>query len=208
MVKNIGKVCLAVGDGANDVNMINEADVGVGIYGQEGLNAVNSSDYGIGEFKILRNLILVQGRWFHFRNGNFTKNFLFKNILFSVPLFIFAWYSNFGGLMLYEQWYAGFYNAFFSTGPVMLLAFFDYDINFTYPRPYCHNNEYREILERPLIRKYYQKLYYTTQKGYYFNYTLLIGEVLFILIEGTTISLITIYSVQDMIMDDSGRNAD
>ena len=79
MVKNIGKVCLSVGDGANDVNMITEADVGVGIYGQEGLNAVNASDYGIGEFKILRNLILVQGRWFHFRNGNFTKNFLYEN---------------------------------------------------------------------------------------------------------------------------------
>lgn len=51
--KTKGQCVLAIGDGANDVNMINEADVGIGIYGQEGLNAVNASDYGIGEFKCL-----------------------------------------------------------------------------------------------------------------------------------------------------------
>lgn len=65
LVKKWGKTVLSVGDGANDVNMINEADVGIGIYGQEGLNAVHASDYGLGEFKCLEQLILVQGRWFN-----------------------------------------------------------------------------------------------------------------------------------------------
>jgi len=48
---------LAVGDGANDVNMINMADVGVGIYGHEGLQATRVSDYALGEIKLLRNLL-------------------------------------------------------------------------------------------------------------------------------------------------------
>jgi len=51
------KIVLAIGDGANDVNMINEADVGIGIYGQEGLNAVHASDFGIGDFQTLGNLL-------------------------------------------------------------------------------------------------------------------------------------------------------
>ena len=79
LVRNKGFTTLAVGDGANDVNMINMANVGIGIYGQEGLNAVLASDYGIGEFQCLANLLLVQGRWFAFRNAQFIKNFLYKN---------------------------------------------------------------------------------------------------------------------------------
>ena len=65
MVKSKNLTVLAVGDGANDVNMINEANIGIGIYGQEGLNAVQASDYGIGEFQCLDNLVLVQGRWYN-----------------------------------------------------------------------------------------------------------------------------------------------
>jgi magnesium-transporting ATPase (P-type) len=75
MVKTQNLTVLAVGDGANDVNMINEANVGIGIYGQEGLNAVHASDYGIGEFQVLSNLLLVHGRWCNFRNSLFIRNF-------------------------------------------------------------------------------------------------------------------------------------
>ncbi len=43
---------LAIGDGANDVSMIQAADVGVGISGEEGLQAVNSSDYAIAQVNL------------------------------------------------------------------------------------------------------------------------------------------------------------
>ena len=52
-------VTLAIGDGGNDVPMIMEAHIGVGIYGEEGMRAVQSSDYAIGEFQFLRNLLLM-----------------------------------------------------------------------------------------------------------------------------------------------------
>ena len=60
---------LAIGDGANDVSMIQAADVGVGISGEEGLQAVNSSDYAIAQFRFLKRLILVHGHWSYARNG-------------------------------------------------------------------------------------------------------------------------------------------
>jgi len=90
MVKDgLGVMTLAIGDGANDVSMIQvwwilrsnstsslmvtvwqAADVGVGISGEEGLQAVNSSDYAIGQFRFLKRLLLVHGHWSYSRNGN------------------------------------------------------------------------------------------------------------------------------------------
>jgi phospholipid-translocating ATPase len=66
----IDTMTLAIGDGANDVNMIQAADVGVGISGEEGLQAVNSSDYAIAQFRFLKRLLLVHGHWSYARNGN------------------------------------------------------------------------------------------------------------------------------------------
>lgn len=66
----LGVMTLAIGDGANDVSMIQAADVGVGISGEEGLQAVNSSDYAIAQFRFLKRLLLVHGQWTYARNGN------------------------------------------------------------------------------------------------------------------------------------------
>lgn len=71
MVKDgLDTMTLAIGDGANDVSMIQAADVGVGISGEEGLQAVNSSDYAIAQFRFLKRLLLVHGHWSYARNGN------------------------------------------------------------------------------------------------------------------------------------------
>ena len=69
---------LSVGDGANDVAMIQEADVGVGIAGEEGRQAVMSSDYAIGQFRYLQRLILVHGRWSYRRLAETIANFFYK----------------------------------------------------------------------------------------------------------------------------------
>ena len=68
MVKEyINKITLGIGDGANDVNMIQEADIGIGLYGKEGLRAVQASDYALVEFKALWKLLFVHGRWSYIR---------------------------------------------------------------------------------------------------------------------------------------------
>lgn len=64
--------------GANDVAMIQEADVGVGIAGVEGRQAVMSSDYAIGQFRFLSRLVLVHGRWSYRRLAEMTANFFYK----------------------------------------------------------------------------------------------------------------------------------
>jgi phospholipid-translocating ATPase len=79
MVKNgLDVMTLSVGDGANDVAMIQEADVGVGIAGEEGRQAVMSSDYAIGQFRFLQRLVLVHGRWSYRRLAETIANFFYK----------------------------------------------------------------------------------------------------------------------------------
>lgn len=76
---------LAIGDGANDVNMINAAHIGVGISGVEGQQAVSASDYAIGQFKYLQNLLFVHGRESYRKNSYLVCYVFYKNVLFIMP---------------------------------------------------------------------------------------------------------------------------
>lgn len=88
-----GKRTLAIGDGANDVNMITEAHVGIGIKGLEGMQAARSSDYAIGEFKILRRLLLFHGRECYRRNSVVILYNFYKNTMYLSPLLFFGFNS-------------------------------------------------------------------------------------------------------------------
>lgn len=70
---------LAIGDGANDVSMIQMADVGIAITGQEGMQAVMASDFAIGRFRFLSQLLLVHGHWCYDRITKMFLYFFYKN---------------------------------------------------------------------------------------------------------------------------------
>lgn len=70
---------LAIGDGANDVSMIQMADIGIGICGQEGMQAVMASDFAIAKFKILEKLLLVHGHLNYDRLAKLIIYFFYKN---------------------------------------------------------------------------------------------------------------------------------
>lgn len=83
-------VVLAIGDGGNDVGMIEEAHVGVGIIGKEGNSASVVSDFSFGKFKFLDRLILHHGRWFVYRLSYFFVCFGLKNMVITWIIFLFA----------------------------------------------------------------------------------------------------------------------
>ena len=78
--QNVHAITLAIGDGANDVGMIQAADVGIGISGREGLQAANSSDYSIAQFRFLHKLMLVHGVWSYNRLSKVILYSFYKNI--------------------------------------------------------------------------------------------------------------------------------
>jgi phospholipid-transporting ATPase len=88
---------LSIGDGANDVNMITAAHVGVGISGLEGQQAARSADYAIGQFKFLKNLLFTHGREAYRRNAFLVCYIFYKNIVFVLPQFWYGFTSAFGG---------------------------------------------------------------------------------------------------------------
>uniref|UniRef100_A0A803QJ41 Phospholipid-transporting ATPase n=1 Tax=Cannabis sativa TaxID=3483 RepID=A0A803QJ41_CANSA len=124
-----GKTTLSVGDGANDVGMLQEADIGVGISGVEGMQAVMASDFSIAQFRFLERLLLVHGHWCYRRISMMICYFFYKNITFGFTLFWFEAYASFSGQSAYNDWYMSFYNVFFTSLPVIALGVFDQDVS-------------------------------------------------------------------------------
>ncbi|XP_077586828.1 phospholipid-transporting ATPase VD [Stigmatopora nigra] len=119
---------LAVGDGANDVSMIQVADVGIGISGQEGMQAVMASDFAISRFKHLRKLLLVHGRWSLSRLANMMLYFIYKNVMFVNLLFWYQFFCGFSGAVMTHAWVLIFFNLFFTSVPPLVYGVLDKDV--------------------------------------------------------------------------------
>ncbi|KAI3651156.1 hypothetical protein MP228_004637 [Amoeboaphelidium protococcarum] len=125
---NMKKITLAVGDGANDVSMIQSAHVGVGIVGMEGAQAVRASDFAIPQFQCLKRLITVHGRYNHYRLSQIIYFSLFKNLGFITVCFWFGIYSGWSGLQIYQETFLSLYNVIFTSLPPIAMATFEKDI--------------------------------------------------------------------------------
>ncbi|CAH0588005.1 unnamed protein product [Chrysodeixis includens] len=121
-------VTLAIGDGANDVSMIKAAHIGVGISGQEGMQAVLASDYSIAQFRFLQRLLLVHGRWSYYRMCKFLRYFFYKNFAFTVCHFWFAFFCGFSAQTVFDEMFISVYNLFYTSLPVLALGVFEQDV--------------------------------------------------------------------------------
>ena len=124
-----GACCVGIGDGANDVEMINAANVGVGIKGVEGNSAANSADYAIGQFRFLQRLLLVHGRWNYRRMCLLILFLFYKNCLFAFVQFIFGADSGWSGQKLYGELANQGFNLFFTGAAVVAVAVLDQDVD-------------------------------------------------------------------------------
>ncbi|XP_050086048.1 phospholipid-transporting ATPase ID isoform X3 [Anopheles aquasalis] len=134
-------VTLAIGDGANDVSMIKAAHIGVGISGQEGMQAVLASDYSIAQFKFLERLLLVHGRWSYYRMCKFLRYFFYKNFAFTLCHFWYAFFCGFSAQTVFDPMFISVYNLFYTSLPVLALGIFEQDVSdknsVDYPKLYA-----------------------------------------------------------------------
>ncbi|XP_055968968.1 phospholipid-transporting ATPase IK [Sorex fumeus] len=171
LVKKYQKVVtLAVGDGANDVNMIKTADIGVGLAGPEGMQAVHSSDFSLAQFSYLRRLLLVHGRWSYMRICKFLRYFIYKTTASMMVQIWFACYNGFTTQPLYEGWFLALFNLLYSTLPVLYIGLFEQDVSA------------EESLKLP-------QLYTLGQKDELFNYWVFLRAVA----HGTVTSLVNFF---------------
>ena len=122
-------VTLAIGDGANDVNMIQSADIGVGIRGVEGMQAAMNADYVIDKFRFLVSLILVHGHWNYHRISWMILAFFQKNIVWVGVLFFYQFHSLFSYEYVWDFSYMLLFNVLFTALPVAAIGGWDQTIN-------------------------------------------------------------------------------
>ncbi|KIH92501.1 hypothetical protein SPBR_02177 [Sporothrix brasiliensis 5110] len=127
--KNHPGLTLAIGDGANDLAMLAEAHVGIGVSGKEGLQAARVADYSIAQFRFLARLLLVHGRWNYVRTAQFILSTFYKEMFFYTPAAAYQWYCGYTGTSIYESWSLTVLNTLFTSLCVILPGIFEQDLS-------------------------------------------------------------------------------
>ncbi|KAF1344524.1 hypothetical protein BDV97DRAFT_303904 [Delphinella strobiligena] len=148
--RHLKAILLAIGDGANDVSMIQAAHIGIGISGVEGLQAARSADVAIAQFRFLRKLLLVHGSWSYQRVSKMILYFYYKNTALFMTQFWYSFQNEFSGEVIFESWTMSFYNVLFTVLPPFVLGIFDQYVS-------------ARLLDR------YPQLYQLSQKGVFFR---------------------------------------
>ncbi|KAF4753387.1 hypothetical protein FOZ63_008533, partial [Perkinsus olseni] len=160
-----GSLCLAIGDGANDVPMINKAHVGIAIFGKEGMAAVQNADFAIAQFWHLTRMLLVHGRLCYLRISKLASSSDARgtdggdglvSLLVTVPQWLYGMSNGYSGATLYDEYYLTFFNLIFTSIAPFLLGVFDRDASPVFDKLYDLPHVPAEV-----IRRGYPKLYYT-----------------------------------------------
>jgi phospholipid-transporting ATPase len=156
LAKESGKwITLSIGDGANDVPMIMEAHIGIGISGKEGTQAVRSADYAISQFRFLKRLLFVHGRWGYRRISLFICYYFYKNIILVFTELYFAIYNGFSGQIFFPDMLPLMYNSFWSSWPCI----FNYSIE--------RDVDDKLSMDNPVLYKAGQAKFYFNMKNFW-----------------------------------------
>ncbi|XP_066489011.1 phospholipid-transporting ATPase VD [Tiliqua scincoides] len=126
--KELKVMTLAIGDGANDVSMIQVANVGIGIAGQEGMQAVLVSDFAITQFSHLKKLLFVHGHWCYTRLANMVLYFFYKNLVYVNLLFWYQFFCGFSGTPMTDYWSLILFNLLYTSVPPVIYGVLDQDV--------------------------------------------------------------------------------
>ncbi|KEG09784.1 phospholipid-transporting ATPase-like protein [Trypanosoma grayi] len=167
VVKNAGHVTLAIGDGGNDVSMIQCAHVGVGIRGREGTQAAVASDVSISRFHFLSRLLLFHGHTAYQRSSIIVQQNFWKTVALAWIQLLFNIYTGFSGVSFWDSFSLMMYNSLF-TAPVTFLCVMNMPLS-------------------PSILLSNPPLYRLCQKGRYLNAITFYGYILRGFLHGTMI---------------------
>jgi phospholipid-transporting ATPase len=182
-------ITLAIGDGANDVSMIQTSHVGVGIIGKEGTQAVQASDYAIAQFKFLRHLLFFHGRLGYKRVSWFICYYFYKNFVLVFTELGFAFMNGFSGQIYFLDLLPQLYNSLWTSWPCMFGFSTDRDV------------------ATPEDSLKHTWLYAAGQKGIYFNLKVFWVWVLMAVIHGLICFLVPMYEFSLVAKDSDGLDS-
>ncbi|XP_050716966.1 phospholipid-transporting ATPase IF-like [Eriocheir sinensis] len=145
-------VCAAIGDGANDVSMIQEAHVGLGVMGKEGRQAVRCADFAFARFRFLKRVLLVHGHWYYVRVSTLVQYSFYKNVTFITPQLFFAIWNAFSTQSVYDSLALTMYNITFTSLPIIIYGIFDQNLpaHLLMERPHLYKNNAMNAALSPL----------------------------------------------------------
>ncbi|XP_015237447.1 PREDICTED: phospholipid-transporting ATPase IG isoform X2 [Cyprinodon variegatus] len=173
LVKNSkgSPITLSIGDGANDVSMILEAHVGIGIKGKEGRQAVKNSDYAIPKLKHLKKLLLAHGHLYYVRIAHLVQYFFYKNLCFILPQFLFQFFCGFSQQPLYDAAYLTMYNICFTSMPILAYSLLEQHIGI---EDLLENSTlYRQIAKNAMLQ--WKLFLYWTVLGLFHGFVFFFG---------------------------------
>lgn len=164
-IQRLKKMTLAIGDGGNDVTMLNAAHVGIGIMGKEGRQAAAAADIAIHKFYHLQRLILIHGRYAAYRSSWLMQFCFYKAIMLVVIQFGYMFWNGFSAISFIGNFNLVFYNIVFTLLPVIIFLFDkDIDESFVYMHPYIYVESRKHTFCNPrtffwwIVRALYQGL--------------------------------------------------
>ena len=164
-------ITLAIGDGANDVGMITEANVGIGILGKEGTQAARASDFAIRQFSHLKKLLFYHGRESYRKNSWVILYNFYKNVLFVAPMVWSGFTTLFSGITIYDPYIYQFINIIYTSVPPVWFGVFNFEYSI------------EELMREPkyYIQGIYYKCFHYKRFVKFFSMGALEGLVLFLL---------------------------
>uniref|UniRef100_A0A8C1QL89 Phospholipid-transporting ATPase n=1 Tax=Cyprinus carpio TaxID=7962 RepID=A0A8C1QL89_CYPCA len=120
--KHSTSITMAIGDGANDVNMIK-------IMLKIGSQAVQNADFALAQFRFLRRLLLVHGHWSYYRICILLRYFLYKTTAFALVHIWYSFYNGFSAQPMYESWFISLYTTLYTSLPIQCMGFFEQDVS-------------------------------------------------------------------------------
>ncbi|XP_026359537.2 probable phospholipid-transporting ATPase IIA isoform X3 [Ursus arctos] len=117
-----GKLTCAVGDGGNDVSMIQESDCGVGVEGKEGKQASLAADFSVTQFKHLGRLLMVHGRNSYKRSAALSQFVIHRSLCISTMQAVFSSVFYFASVPLYQGFLIIGYSTIYTMFPVFSLV--------------------------------------------------------------------------------------
>ena len=123
LVKKSGIRTCAIGDGGNDVSMIQVADVGLGIEGKEGKQASMAADFSLKQFSHITRLLLWHGRNSYIRSSDLSLFIMHRGMIISIMQAIFSALFNFAPVALFQGYLLMGYATYYTMFPVLSLIF-------------------------------------------------------------------------------------
>ncbi len=134
----------AIGDGGNDVGMIQEAHLGIGIVGKEGKQASLAADFSINEFRAVKLLLLWHGRLSYKRSAVLSQFVIHRGLIISIIQIIFSFMFYFTSIQIYNGYLMLGYTTIYTSLPVFSIVY-DEDVDLT------------SVIKFPVLYKILQK---------------------------------------------------